>query len=221
MRITIITICAALVACSAASVHAQQAAQAAQDPTERPVPLTQQAVALDARGAPALAARLGPTSLNGTPDSPVQDVQLIVENRSAFFYNYVSGWVTFYDAQGVRCGEGTFKIDALASGESAETDTPGLRITCAPGSWRIAATTLLTRTSDTAKPNEPKPNETPTFSQQAQPPASTSQPAAPNRTTLPPLRISIDGEDHPIQLNNPITIRVGAKQIKLILRTMP
>lgn len=221
MRITIITIFVALAACGAASAYAQQAAQAAQDPTERPVPLTQQAVALDAKGAPALAARLGTTSLNGTPDAPVQNVRLIVENRSPYFYNYVSGWVTFYDAQGVRCGEGSFKVDALASGESAETDTPGLRITCAPGSWRIAATTLLTRTSDTAKPNEPKPDETPNSSQQAQPQASTSQPTAPNRTTLPPLRINIDGEDHPIQLNNPITIRVGAKQIKLILRMRP
>ena len=29
--------------------------------------------------------------------------------------------------------------------ESAETDTPGIRITCAPSNWRIIATNLLPR----------------------------------------------------------------------------
>ena len=85
---------------------------------------------MDASGAPALEATLRTTALNGAPDTPVTNVRMIVRNRSTLAYAFVSGSVTFYDAAGVRCGEGVFKADALAVDESFETDSPGLRIRC-------------------------------------------------------------------------------------------
>ena len=57
------------------------------------------------------------TQLAGTQDAPVRNVLVVIENRSGFFYNYVSGYVTFYGSDGVRCGEGLWKADALAPGE--------------------------------------------------------------------------------------------------------
>jgi hypothetical protein len=33
--------------------------------------------------------------------------------------------------------------------------------------------------------------------------------------------ISIDGEEHPIQINNPIVLKLGTKERKIILRPMP
>src|SRR4029453_4337178 len=80
---------------------------------ERPVPLTETAVALDAGGASVLQASLRTTPLNGVPDSPGTNIRLLVRNTSAIAYSFVSGLVTFYDASAVRCGEGVFKADAL------------------------------------------------------------------------------------------------------------
>ena len=195
-------ICLAFVILTATTVHAQQAA-------ETRVPLTAQAVAADANGQEALGARLRTTDLKGAIDSPVTNIRLVLENRSAFFYNYVSGWVTFYDSEGVRCGEGLFKLDALAVGESAETDTPGLRLRCAPGTWRVVATNLLTRTSDTAKPNQPEP--TPDA-------ANTSN----NVMTMPLLEINIDGEILPLQLGNPIEINTRRKRnVHIVVNARP
>ena len=57
-----------------------------------------------------------------------------IKNVTSNFYTYVSGWATFYDANAGRCGEGLFKVDALAPQESAEVDTPGLRLHCSPSS---------------------------------------------------------------------------------------
>src|SRR6266436_4516400 len=130
---------------------------AAQPAAEQRAALTEPAAASDARGAPAIEARLSTTMLNGSDDSPVTNVRLVVKNTGANFYNYVTGWATFYDSGAVRCGEGLFKLDALAPNESAETDTPGLRLRCTPASWRIVATNLLTRTYDAAKPTEAAP----------------------------------------------------------------
>ena len=179
---------------------------AAQQPSEQRVALNEAAAGLDAKGVQAIEARLLTTPLNGSDDSPVTNVRLVVKNTSPNFYNYVTGWVTFYDSGAVRCGEGLFKVDALAPGESSETDTPGLRLKCTPASWRIVATNLLTRTADTAKEAVPAP---PAVEPVAERPAPTN------------FIISIDGEEHPIQVNNPIVLKLGTRQRKIILRPVP
>src|SRR6185503_15844912 len=133
----------AIVICFALPIAAQQ--------SETRVALNQPATAPDKSGVPAIEAALLTQVLNGAEDSPVTNIKLVVKNVSGVFYTYVTGWATFYDAAGVRCGEGLFKVDALASGESAATDAPGLRLRCSPQSWRIVATNLLTTTADIAK----------------------------------------------------------------------
>lgn len=161
---------------------------------EKRVALTEAAVALDASGGPALEARLRTTALNGAPETPVTNIRMIVRNRSALPYSFVSGSVTFYDAAGVRCGEGVFKADALAVDESFETDTPGIRIRCEVATWRLVATHLLPRTP----PNAP----------------ITDLTRAPSN-----LVISIDGETHPIQLDRPLTLTLGEKRRTIVIRT--
>jgi len=178
----------------------------AQQPEQR-APLNDAAIAFDAKGAPAIEARLVTTVLNGSQDSPVTNVRLVVKNPTANSYTYVTGLVTFYDAAAVRCGEGWFKVDALAANESAEVDTPGLRLRCSPATWRIVANSLLTRANETAKPIEatPAPVE----------PAVVERPAPTN------FIISIDGEQHPIQINNPIVLKLGTRNRKIVLRPAP
>lgn len=176
----------------------------AQQPSEQRAPLSEAATALDAKAAPAFEARLLTQVLNGAEDSPVTNIRMAVKNTSANFYTYVSGWATFYDANATRCGEGLFKVDALAPQESAEVDAPGLRLRCSPQSWRVVATNLMTRTVDIAKPLEA---------------AMTSTPAVPERPPAPMnFVISIDGEEHPIQVNNPITLRMGNRNRRIVLR---
>jgi hypothetical protein len=164
--------------------------------TEKRVPLSEAAVAFDASGAAALEATLRTTALNGAPETPVTNVRLIVKNRSTIPYAFVSGSVTFYDAAGIRCGEGVFKADTLAVDESFETDTPGLRIRCEATSWRIVATNLLPR----LPPNQP----------------ITGLVRAPSN-----LVISIDGEEHPIQLDKPMVITLGERRRTIIVRAAP
>ena len=142
MKIRIVMMFVALFALSCVVASAQQEKSAG---NEERVPLTQTAVAHDAKGVAALEATLRTTTLNGAPDAPVTNVRIVIKNVSSSFYTYVSGLATFYDASGVRCGEGVFKVEALAQNESAETDMPGLRVTCAPATWRIVATNLLPR----------------------------------------------------------------------------
>lgn len=160
---------------------------------EQRVALTQAAVALDASGTAALEATLRTTALNGAPETPVTNVRIVVKNRSTLPYAFVSGEVTFYDAAGVRCGEGVFKADALAVDESFETDLPGLRIRCEATTWRVVATSLLPR----IPPNAPI--------------------AALTRTPSN-FVISIDGETHPIQLDKPLTVTLGEKRRTIIVR---
>jgi len=174
-------------------------AQPASGSTERAVPLTQTAVALDGSGAPALEATLRTTALHGAADSPVTNIRMIVRNASGISYAYVSGLVTFYDASGVRCGEGLFKADALAADEAVETDTPGIRIRCAPATWRIVATNLLPRVSPNSIPSAP--------------PASSR--AGSN------LIISVDGEEHPLQLDKPMVVTVGDSRRTILVRPAP
>ncbi|PYS33401.1 MAG: hypothetical protein DMF75_09445 [Acidobacteria bacterium] len=178
----------------------------AQQSTEPRAALNGAATASDAKGAAAIEARLLTTVLNGSEDSPVTNVRIVVKNAGANFYTYVSGWATFYDSSAVRCGEGLFKLDALAPNESAEVDTPGLRLHCSPASWRIVATNLLSRTDEGTKAIEtaPPPSE-----------AVTEKSAPIN------FVISIDGEEHPIQVNNPIVLKLGNRNAKIVLRPAP
>ena len=129
---------------TALPVSAQQ--QTSSVPEEKRVALGERAVAHDVDGAAVLEATLRTTELNGAVDDPITNVRVVVRNTGATFYSFVSGVVTFYDNAGVRCGEGIFKADVLAAGESFETDTPGLRIRCQVSTWRIVATHLLPRT---------------------------------------------------------------------------
>jgi hypothetical protein len=184
-----------LLLCVALCVNAQQQ-PVESSLNEKRVSLTETAVALDASGAPALEATLRTTALNGAPETPVTNVRMIIKNRSALSYSFVSGAVTFYDSAGVRCGEAVFKADAVAADESFETDTPGLRIRCEATSWRLVATNLLPRLA----PNAPIGTLT----------------RAPSN-----LVISIDGETHPIQLDKPLTLTLGEKRRTIIVRSAP
>jgi len=179
----------------------------AQQPSEQRAALTDAAIAFDTKSAPALEARLRTQVLNGSDDSPVTNVKIAVKNVTPSFYTYVSGWATFYDSNAVRCGEGLFKLDALAPQESAEVDTPGLRLRCAPSTWRIVATNLMTRTADILQviaTQQPPPVE-----------AVVERPAPVN------FIISIDGEQHPIQVNNPIVLKLGNRNRKIVLKPVP
>lgn len=211
------TICLALlVYCAAATVNAQAADPAAPQPgTNEPrVALADAAQVLDAAGRLALEARLRTTALTATPDAPTRNVLIVVTNRSQFFYNYVSGYATFYDGAGVRCGEGLFKLEAFAPNEASEVDTPGLRLTCAPATWRVSALNLLTRATDVAKPE-----------QLAPPPAESLPAVSPPRTNLtaapPRLEININGRTLPLQLGNPLEIVVGQERMRIVVSPAP
>lgn len=216
-------------ALSAASVRAQQATTTAQQQDSASgtiVALAEQPTAFDASGRAALVARLRTTALNGSVDAPVLSVRFIVQNSSATFYAYVSGWVTFYDAEGVRCGEGQFKLDALAANESAEVDAPGIRINCSAVKWRIAAANLLTRANDLAKPDEmlvtaASSEATTTTAMPGAAVRNATTTTAATTATMPQLEISIDGEVHPIQVGNPLEISVGKKRVKIVLQPAP
>lgn len=188
-----ITMLALLLAITSVGVMAQQPAESG----ERRVALTDTAVALDAAGASALEGSLRTTALNGTTDSPVTNIRMVVKNSSSVSYALVSGLVTFYDASGVRCGEGIFKADALAVGEAFETDTPGIRIRCSPATWRIIATNLLPRVAPVVE-----------------------NPAAVTRSTTN-LLISIDGEEHPLQIDRPLVVTLGNAQRTIVVRPAP
>jgi len=161
-------------------------------PSERRVPTTEAAIALDAAGDPALEATLVSSALQGLPDSAITNIRMVVKNTSQTSYSYASGIVTFYDNAGVRCGEGVFKADVLAQNESFETDSPGIRIRCTAMSWRIVATSLVPR----------------------MPPLTFSTPVVSSSR----LVISINGEAHPIQLGKPLTLSLGNKAHTIVVR---
>lgn len=192
MRVKNLLIAVAVLSLSVISSSAQETTQ---DASERRVPLSEAAVALDSQGQAALEGTLRTTALNGAPDLPVMNIRLIVKNVSSRAYGYISGLVTFYDGSGVRCGEGLLKADVLAINEAIETDTPGIRIRCAPATWRLVATNLLPRI-----PPGPAIFET----------------AVPAN-----LIISIDGEEHPLQLDKPMILNLGERQRTIIVRRTP
>lgn len=217
MRVKIIAACSALIMSVAVGARAQQTASG--PVIEQPVALTARPIALDAKGRDALSGRLLTTALQGSTDSPVPNIRLVIENISPFFYEYVAGRVTFYDGQGVRCGEGLFKFDVLAPREQAETDTPGLRLSCAPATWRIVATNLLTRTSDTAKPGEPTPA----------PAETTMQPAASDvgAEQMPPsqplqfVNLNIDGVVYRVPLGSTVSVPVTKRKVNINISAAP
>ena len=193
MRVKNILIAVAVLSLSVVSSSAQETTQ---DASERRVPLSEAAVALDAQGQAALEGTLRTTALNGAPDLPVMNIRLVVKNVSSRAYGYVSGLVTFYDGSGVRCGEGLLKADVLAINEAIETDTPGIRIRCAPATWRFVATNLL-----------PRIPPGPVIFETAGVPAN--------------LIISVDGEEHPLQLDKPMILNLGERQRTIIVRRTP
>ena len=166
--------------------------------SERRVALSEKAVALDAAGAAVLEGTLKTTALNGSEDSPVTNISIVVKNSSGVPYVFVSGLVTFYDGSGVRCGEGVFKSEALSVDEAFETDTPGIRIRCAPSTWRIVANNLIPRVA----------------------PIAPGSPSASVSSGLN-LVISVDGEEHPIQLQKPMVLKLGDTQRTILLREAP
>jgi hypothetical protein len=210
VRVKSIAVCAVFTLLSCvAGVRAQQTASG--PVVEQPVSLSARPVALDAQGRDALSARLLTTSLQGSEDSPVPNIRLTVENISPFFYEYVAGRVTFYDAQGVRCGEGLFKFDVLAPREIAETDTPGLRLRCSPSTWRIVATNLLTRTSDTAKPGEPAPAP----SEPMQPASSIGTEQPQSQPPLQFVNLSIDGIVYRVPIGSTVSVPVSRRKVNI------
>lgn len=211
MKRMILLLCLWLV-CGAWSAEAQaQETQRAGGVVVRPVPLTEQAVALDAAGGAVLAATLRSAAIEGPPEALTKNARLILENTSQVSYSYASGYATFYDAGGVRCGEGLWTLSAFEPGERAEVDTPGLRLTAKPVAWRITALTLLTRGGDAARTPQ-------TIAASQTTGASASRNAT---TTLPPLVIDINGTTLPVQPNNPVEIEVGAERVRIVLRIAP
>ncbi|HEV3470725.1 MAG TPA: hypothetical protein VG148_15480 [Pyrinomonadaceae bacterium] len=210
---------APLLCFGAAGARAQEAAGGGVRPSEARVPMAQTAVALDVAGREALGGRLRSPQLSGTPDAPARNTRIVVENRTPLFYTYASGWATFYGEDGVRCGEGLWKLEALAPQEQVEVDTPGLRLTCQPATWRLVATTLLTRTGDVAKPPEgaPAPAETAAEDQAGE----TQAPAAGPTAALPPLEINVNGKTIPIQPGNPLEIVVGKERVRIVVQPAP
>jgi hypothetical protein len=119
----------------------------------------------------------------------------VLKNVSQNFYDFVSGHVTFYDSTNVRCGEGVVKAGVFAPNEAVESDTPGIRITCSPATWRLVSTHLVPRSPENI--------------------SSTPVSAASN------LLISIDGEEHPLQLGKPMTLTLGNRQRTIVVRAVP
>jgi hypothetical protein len=165
-------------------------AQETSTPNEKPVSLTESAIALDTNGSGVLEARLLTTPLNGAPDTPVINTRLVIRNISTTSFTLVSGVVTFYDNAGIRCGEGVFKADVLAPNESFESDTPGVRIRCSASSWRIVATNLIPRF------------------------------ILPSGLSTARLVITIDGDEHPLQLDKPLTIGASNKKRTIVVRAV-
>jgi hypothetical protein len=211
-RGTIKALWLALALCAATTAARAQQAEGG-NVSEARRPLAEAAPAFDALGREALGGRLRTQSLSGTPDAPVRNTRVVIENRSGLFYTYVTGWATFYGDDGVRCGEGLWKLEALAPREQVEVDTPGLRLTCQPATWRLVATTLLTRTGDAAKPPAESAPTTPATDDAA--PTTTTAP------TLPPLEINVNGKTIPIQPGNPLEIIVGKERVRIIVQPAP
>lgn len=202
MKRRLIALFVALLVCCFVNVCAQQVSTPPNSETEQRVALDAQTVALDSLGRTAISGQLLTKALDGTPDMPVSNARFIIENKSASFYTYVSGTVTFYDERGVRCGEGEFALSSLAPNEQAEVDAPALRVTCSPRTWRIVANNLLMRTNETVRPAE--------AATQSAPPAEPQPPA--------PLEIVVDDKVYSAPMGSTLTVPVKKKRIKITVR---
>lgn len=208
MRLKIMAACAALLAlCGAPGVRAQETDAGAAG--EQRVGLEAEATALDAQGRAALVGQLLTQALGGAPDAPVRNARFIIENRGPVFLTYVSGSVTFYDERGVRCGEGQFTLSALAPGERAETDAPGLRITCAARTWRIVAKDLLPRATERISlPAE----------EEAVQPATPAAPLTPETPAVMPLEITVDDKVYNAPLGSTLEVNVRTRRVRITVR---
>lgn len=227
MRVVSLIAASVFLCCGAIQAHAQETTTAATPvasdtrANETRVPLADQAIAFDINGRTALVGRLRTTALVSTQESPVRNSRIVIENRSAAFYTYASGWATFYDGEGIRCGEGLWKLEALAPTEAAEVDTPGLRLTCSPATWRIVAINLVTRTNELARSAEgtsPAPAAAVTTATDA---TIVSTAPATTMPQLPPLEININGKTLPLQPGNPLEITVGKERVRIVVSTAP
>lgn len=207
MKVKTIVLCAALLTWCAFEAYAQEAPAVVADSGEPRVALEEQAAALDSNGRTVLAGRLLTKALAGTVDAPVKNARFIIENRGPFFYTYVSGNVTFYDERGVRCGEGQFTLNALAPNEAAETDAPGLRLSCSPRTWRIVTNNLLMRADSTA-PQVMPPTE----------PAAPSPAATSDTPVMLPLEIVVDDKVYNAPLGSTLEIPVRRRLVKITVR---
>ncbi len=226
MRVISLIAASVFLCCVAMQAHAQEATTAATPvaidtrANETRVPLAEPAVAFDINGRTALAGRLRTTALMSTPESPVRNARIVIENRSDAFYTYASGWATFYDGEGIRCGEGLWKLEALAPTEAAEVDTPGLRLTCSPATWRIVAINLVTRTSELAGSAEGT-SPAPAAATTATDATIVSTAPATTRPQLPPLEINVNGKTLPLQPGNPLEITVGKERVRIVVSIAP
>jgi hypothetical protein len=209
VRLKIMAACGVLLfSLGASGARAQEADAAAV--AEQRVGLEAEASALDAQGRTALVGQLLTQALGGTPDAPVRNARFIIENRGAVFFAYVSGSVTFYDERGVRCGEGQFTLNALAQGERAETDAPGLRITCAPRTWRIVAKDLLPRSTERIS-----------LPAQAETTAQPTTPAAAAPADTPavlPLEITVDDKVYNAPIGSTLEVSVRRRRVRITVR---
>ncbi|HEY0379002.1 MAG TPA: hypothetical protein VGC87_18955 [Pyrinomonadaceae bacterium] len=209
MRLKIMAACVALVFSLGASGARAQEADAAAAAGEQRVGLEAEAAALDAQGRTALVGQLLTQALGGTPDAPVRNARFIIENRGPVFLAYVSGSVTFYDERGVRCGEGQFTLSALAQGERAETDAPGLRITCAARTWRIVAKDLLPRSTE--RISLPAQEEA-----AAQPVTPMAAPA--DTPAVLPLEITVDDKVYNAPIGSTLEVSVRRRRVRITVR---
>ena len=102
----------------------------------------------------------------------------------------------------------------------AEVDTPGLRLTCTPTTWRIVAINLLTRSTDVAKPDSgapPAPAAAATPATQK----GANAPAVSPASAMPRLEININGRTLPLQLGNPLEIIVGNERVNIVVNPVP
>jgi hypothetical protein len=218
MRPGFIAICLLLVIPSSIVLVEAQESAAGTSPIQVRVALAESALVFDAGGREALAGSLLTQDIVGSPDAPVKNTRIVIKNRSPFIFNYVQGWATFYDERSVRCGEGLWKLEVLAPEELVEVDTPGLRLTCKPTTWRLVATTLLTRTIDVAKPSDtslPPPADSVSTAPRPSPDAS------PALSGVPPLEINVNGKTIPIQLGNPLEFVVGKERVRIVVQPAP
>ena len=209
-----------VLAASAQQVSPSQTPAAERNAVGQRAALTEQAVAFDAQGRVVLQGRLLTTELRATLDAPLSNARLTIENPTASAYSYLSGWATFYDTQGVRCGEGLWALNALAPSETAEVDVPGLRLTCTPAAWRIAVLNLVGGvTIAAALPANATDNSLPPVrSDSSSLPMTTTGdlPVAPTR-----LELNINGERFSVQLGQTLELEIGKERVRITVNAAP